>query len=530
MDYRSRQRVPSEQISINHNKEASKSMITPINSNKQIPTDAPSQQTSATSSTRTTSSSLGGAADLQQLDSLQSTSSSQQAILSNYLHTNPQQHQQQRFLGASNKMNQQQQQRNNLMQQQQQQQNNKQRLATNQQQQLAQQQQQQQNRLMAAATATSNRSTTSQLNNNNNNYGIIANNKNHTHNHNMKSHQSNAANSLLLHSSSGDNLTTSSGEQTIDDLQQLAHNYRNNPNNLHQHQNVNLHKYQQHHQQMAPAKMSSAMYTFGTNERRQQQHQQQDIGLNGLSPRLLANPSSSSTTTSSSLAATSSSVACIKTQRNPTITNTDDYQYHHDVTISGTQSGSRFLLGVLFTLAEILLFSVLLLWLYWAFQHDDGLSWQADRKQQFNTHAALMILGFIFLNGQAMLIYRSFQCCTKIYTKILHSLLFIMATCAIAFGLCLAYLAQENVGLNNKPIMHFYSLHAWIGLSSISLFALQFTFGFLTFLVMLCCEQATSNFRATLLPIHKTFGLIIFSLAISTCLTGLLQTARSRLR
>lgn len=195
-----------------------------------------------------------------------------------------------------------------------------------------------------------------------------------------------------------------------------------------------------------------------------------------------------------------------------------------------SQSGSRFLLGVLFTLAELLLFTTALLWLYWAYQYDDGLAWQSDRKQQFNTHAALMLLGFVFLNGQAMLIYRSFQCCSKIYTKILHTILFVLATSAISLGLILGYTAQENVGPNNKPIMHFYSLHAWCGLATVGLFALQFVFGFVSFLILLCCDSATSKFRAALLPIHKTFGLIIFSLAVATSLMGLLQTARSRLR
>lgn len=196
---------------------------------------------------------------------------------------------------------------------------------------------------------------------------------------------------------------------------------------------------------------------------------------------------------------------------------------------AGSQSGSRFLLGVLFTIAELLMFATVLLWLYWAYQHDDGLGWQSDRKQQFNTHAALMLLGFVFLSGQAMLIHRSFACCSRIYTKILHTILFVLATSAISLGLILAYTAQENVGANNKPIMHFYSLHAWCGLATVGLFVLQFVFGFVSFLILLCCDQATANYRAALLPIHKTFGLIIFSLAVATCLMGLLQTARSRL-
>lgn len=203
---------------------------------------------------------------------------------------------------------------------------------------------------------------------------------------------------------------------------------------------------------------------------------------------------------------------------------------YSDSSTSSSHSGGRFLLGVLFTLAELLLFAVVFLWLYWCAQHDDGLGWQNDRKQQFNTHAALMLIGFVFLNGQAMLIYRSFQCCSKIYTKILHTILFVLATSAISLGLILGYTAQENVGPSNKPIMHFYSLHAWCGLATVGLFVFQFVFGFVTFLILLCCDSATSRFRAALLPIHKTFGLTIFSLAVATCLTGLLQTARSRLR
>jgi len=196
----------------------------------------------------------------------------------------------------------------------------------------------------------------------------------------------------------------------------------------------------------------------------------------------------------------------------------------------GSSGGGRFLLGVLFTWAELLLFVAVLLWLYWSYQHDDGLAWQNDRKQQFNLHAALMLFGFIFLSGQAMLIHRSFQCCNRIYTKIMHTILFVLATSAISLGLILAYTAQENVGQNTKSIMHFYSLHAWCGLATVGLFTLQFSVGFISFLILLCCDQSTMSFRAALLPIHKTFGLIIFNLAVATCLMGLLQTARSRLR
>lgn len=147
--------------------------------------------------------------------------------------------------------------------------------------------------------------------------------------------------------------------------------------------------------------------------------------------------------------------------------------HHNSSSNNNNNCGGRFLLGVLFTIAELLLFSCVTIWLYWSYQHDDGLAWNQDRKQQFNLHAALMLFGFVFLNGQAMLVYRSFQCCNKIYTKILHTILFVLSTSAISLGVILAYSAQENVGIGNKPIMHFYSLHAWIGLVTVGLFVFQ---------------------------------------------------------
>lgn len=58
----------------------------------------------------------------------------------------------------------------------------------------------------------------------------------------------------------------------------------------------------------------------------------------------------------------------------------------------------------------------------------------------------------------------------------------------------------------------------------------QFIVGFVSFLILLCCDKATSTFRAKLLPTHITFGLTIYHLAVAAALSGILQTARYRLR
>lgn len=49
---------------------------------------------------------------------------------------------------------------------------------------------------------------------------------------------------------------------------------------------------------------------------------------------------------------------------------------------------------------------------------------------------------------------------------------------------------------------------------------------FLSFLVLLCCDNATYKFRSVMVPIHAIFGIITFMLAIATALTGFLQKAR----
>jgi hypothetical protein len=147
-----------------------------------------------------------------------------------------------------------------------------------------------------------------------------------------------------------------------------------------------------------------------------------------------------------------------------------------------------------------------------------------------------------------MLIYKTFLCCKKIYNKITHTIFFVLSTSLITFGLFVGIQAQHMSPLD-LPAVQFYSLHSWVGLVTVGLFALQvkqlfksfnknlniffkfqFLFGFVSFLVLLCCEKATAGYRARVLPTHQTMGIIIYSLAVATCLTGLLQTARSRLK
>ncbi|CAL1266631.1 unnamed protein product [Larinioides sclopetarius] len=186
---------------------------------------------------------------------------------------------------------------------------------------------------------------------------------------------------------------------------------------------------------------------------------------------------------------------------------------------------ARCCFGWLTFLAEVLLAGSLGLILFWVFKYHGGVAFAGDGSKQMNLHYVLMVAGFTFMNGHAMLVYRCFPCCKKIYAKIIHTLLFLVSSGCIAIGLYAA-IDAHNEGPN--PV-HFYSMHSWIGLVACGLFVLQFLFGFFSFLVLLCCENGTAKFRQAMIPTHVTFGLVIFAIAAVATLTGLTQSARYRL-
>ena len=137
-----------------------------------------------------------------------------------------------------------------------------------------------------------------------------------------------------------------------------------------------------------------------------------------------------------------------------------------------TSTSSRCFFGILYTLAQLLLFGSVIIFVYWIVQHEEGFAWSNHRGKQFNLHAVLMMTGFIFMNGQSMLIYKSFSCCKKIYNKIIHCIIFVCSVSAITIGIVAAIQGQHNVP-KGAAAKHFYSVHSWIGITAVTLFALQ---------------------------------------------------------
>lgn len=176
--------------------------------------------------------------------------------------------------------------------------------------------------------------------------------------------------------------------------------------------------------------------------------------------------------------------------------------------------------GFLSFVCQILLFGALGLVLYWVIEYRGGFAWRETPEKEFNYHPVLMVGGFIFLMGEAMLVYRTCRCCRRIYNKLWHTLLHLLAMPAIAIGIVAVFDAREHAPTR---VEHLYSFHSWMGIGTVGLFCLQFLVGFFSFLVLLCCDASTASFRAALHPIHVHFGIATFVMACATTLTGLTE-------
>ncbi len=66
-----------------------------------------------------------------------------------------------------------------------------------------------------------------------------------------------------------------------------------------------------------------------------------------------------------------------------------------------------------------------------------------------------------------------------------------------------------------------YSLHSWLGLITVTLFAFQWACGFASFLF----PGLASHLRSLYLPVHAALGLAVFVLACATALLGMTEKA-----
>ncbi|XP_020853230.1 transmembrane ascorbate-dependent reductase CYB561 isoform X1 [Phascolarctos cinereus] len=160
--------------------------------------------------------------------------------------------------------------------------------------------------------------------------------------------------------------------------------------------------------------------------------------------------------------------------------------------------------------SQILGLTVVALTGAWLGLYRGGLAWES--ALQFNVHPLCMVIGMVFLQGDALLVYRVFRNEAKRTTKILHGLLHIFALIIALVGLVAVF--EYHKKMNYADL---YSLHSWCGLLVFILYLVQWLVGFSFFLF----PGASFSLRNQYRPQHIFFGATIFLLSVGTTLLGI---------
>ncbi|CAK6959609.1 lysosomal membrane ascorbate-dependent ferrireductase CYB561A3 isoform X2 [Scomber scombrus] len=149
----------------------------------------------------------------------------------------------------------------------------------------------------------------------------------------------------------------------------------------------------------------------------------------------------------------------------------------------------------------------------WNSQWRNGFAWDGSALQ-FNWHPVLMVTGLVVLYGIGAVVYRIPLTWgnNKLPWKLLHAALMLLSLILSVVGLCAVFDFH-----NAKNIPNLYSLHSWIGIAAVALFAMQWAVGMAGFL--LPCSPI--SLRKLLKPIHVWMGGSILWLSIAACISGI---------
>ncbi|XP_045152970.1 lysosomal membrane ascorbate-dependent ferrireductase CYB561A3 isoform X1 [Echinops telfairi] len=155
----------------------------------------------------------------------------------------------------------------------------------------------------------------------------------------------------------------------------------------------------------------------------------------------------------------------------------------------------------------------ILLTIYWMQHWHSGFAWDSSSRM-FNWHPVLMVAGMVVVYGAASLVYRLPQAWVgpKLPWKMLHAVLHLMAFVLVVLGLVAVFKFH-----NHQHISNLYSLHSWLGILTVFLFACQWALGCAIFLL----PWASMWLRSLLKPLHVFSGTAIFSLAMACVISGI---------
>ncbi|KAL5216443.1 hypothetical protein ABZP36_007844 [Zizania latifolia] len=178
--------------------------------------------------------------------------------------------------------------------------------------------------------------------------------------------------------------------------------------------------------------------------------------------------------------------------------------------LKGRDGGAGARVGMFTVLAHML--AAVALVLLWCIHFCGGLALLShDNKQPiFNAHPILMLLGLIVATAKAILCYRSLpwvtpQLVSRDARKKAHLALHVVGLALGGLGIYAVFKFPVEADIPNL-----YSLHSWIGITTISLYALHWLTAFFTFFF----PGATAATRRSAVPWHALLGLLVFALAV----------------
>ncbi|CAK7337280.1 unnamed protein product [Dovyalis caffra] len=152
--------------------------------------------------------------------------------------------------------------------------------------------------------------------------------------------------------------------------------------------------------------------------------------------------------------------------------------------------------------------------LVWNIYFRGGLAWESTNKNLiFNLHPVLMLIGLVIIGGEAIISYKSLPL-TKEVKKVIHLVLHAIAIVLGCVGIAAAF---KNHNETNTP--NLYSLHSWLGIVIISLYGIQWIYGFLVFFY----PKGSSTLRSGSAPWHVLFGIFVYILAVGNASLGFLE-------
>jgi len=141
--------------------------------------------------------------------------------------------------------------------------------------------------------------------------------------------------------------------------------------------------------------------------------------------------------------------------------------------------------------AQLLTAAMLALVLVWALHFRGGVSWERTSNPflVYTAHPLFMVIGFVICTGEAVMAYR-IVLGPRPAKKMVHLLLHLVAMAFAAVGLYAAFKYHHDTGLPDLR-----SLHSWIGIATIALYALQWLVAFVYFLFPGACDDNEGRLR-----------------------------------